>query len=170
MTLRSAATRAEPPQASPNLPVFATRPLFTLRAELADILDLGVTPMGHRRVINIEGGAFRGERLSGTVLRGGADWQIVRTDGTADLDARYTLRTDTGDLVQVTSQGVRHGPPEVMARLARGEDVDSKLYYMRTVMRFEASAPALVWLTRILALAHGKREANAVVLDVHEIL
>ena len=148
-----------------------TRPLIRLvRAELADIVDVGVTPMGHRRVVNILGGHFEGDLLSGTVLPGGADWQWVRTDGTIDLDARYTLKTDAGELIQVTSQGLRTASPEVLARLARGEDVDPSLYYFRTVMRFETSAPALLPLTRMLAVAYGRRTRNAVELRVDEIL
>lgn len=148
-----------------------TRPLIRLvRAELADIVDVGVTPMGHRRVVNILGGHFEGDLLSGTVLPGGADWQWVRTDGTIDLDARYTLKTDAGELIQVTSQGLRTASPEVLARLARGEDVDPSLYYFRTVMRFETSAPALLPLTRMLAIAYGRRTRNAVELRVDEIL
>ena len=149
----------------------ATRPLIRLlRAELADILDLGQTPMGHKRVVNILGGSFEGEKLSGVVLPGGADWLLVRTDGTIELDARYTLRTNAGELVQVTSQGMRSGPPEVLARLGRGEDVDPSQYYFRTVMRFETSAPGLLYLTRMLAVAYGRRTKNAVELKVDEIL
>jgi len=148
-----------------------TRPLIRLlRAELADIVDVGVTPMGHRRVVNIQGGHFEGDLISGTVLPGGADWQWVRTDGTIDLDARYTLKTDAGELIQVTSQGLRTASPEVLARLGRGEDVDPALYYFRTVMRFETSAPALLPLTRLLAVAYGRRTRNAVELRVDEIL
>ena len=148
-----------------------TRPLLRLlRAELADIVDVGVTPMGHRRVINILGGHFEGDRLAGVVLPGGADWQWIRSDGTLDLDARYTLKTHQGDFIQVTSQGLRTGPPDVLARLAAGEDVDPSLYYFRTVMRFEASAPSLLWLTRLLAVAYGRRTRNAVELRVDEIL
>ena len=148
-----------------------TRPLIhLLRAELADIVDVGVTPMGHRRVVNIQGGHFEGDLISGTVLPGGADWQWVRTDGTIDLDARYTLKTDAGELIQVTSQGLRTASPDVLARLGRGEDVDPALYYFRTVMRFETSAPALLPLTRLLAVAYGRRTRNAVELRVDEIL
>jgi hypothetical protein len=146
------------------------RPLFELHADLAEILDLGQTPVGHRRVINIVGGHFAGERLRGEVLRGGADWQIVRPDGVAELDARYTLRTEDGALIQVTSQGVRHGPPETIARLMRGEEVDPREYYFRTLMRFETSAPAALFLNRLLAIAFGKRTANAVDLRVEELL
>ncbi len=148
-----------------------TRPLIRLlRAELADIIDVGLTPMGHRRVVNIRGGHFEGDLVSGIVLPGGADWQWVRTDGTIDLDARYTLKTDAGELIQVTSQGLRTASPEVLARLGRGEDVDPALYYFRTVMRFETSAPALLPLTRLLAVAYGRRTRNAVELRIDEIL
>ncbi len=148
-----------------------TRPLIRLlRAELADMVDVGLTPMGHRRVVNIQGGHFEGDLISGTVLPGGADWQWVRTDGTIDLDARYTLKTDAGELIQVTSQGLRTASPEVLARLGRGEDIDPALYYFRTVMRFETSAPALLPLTRLLAVAYGRRTRNAVELRVDEIL
>ena len=149
----------------------ATRPLIRLlRAELADIVDVGFTPMGHRRVVNILGGHFEGDRLSGSVLPGGADWQWVRSDGTIDLDARYTLKTDQGELIQVTSQGLRTASPEVLAQLARGEDLDPERYYFRTVMRFETSAPSLLYLTRLLAVAYGRRTPNAVELRIDEIL
>ena len=146
------------------------RPLFELRADLAEPLDLGHTPVGHRRVINIVGGEFTGDRLKGRVLPGGADWQVIRTDGVAVLDARYTLRAEDGALVQVTSQGVRRGPPEVIAKLARGEDVDPGEYYFRTVMRFETGAPSLAFLNGILAIAFGRRAPSAVHLWVEELL
>jgi hypothetical protein len=104
------------------------------------------------------------------VLPGGADWQIVGADGTLDLHARYTLESDAGALVQVESKGMRHAPPEVLTRLANGEDVDPSLYYFRTAMRFETAHPDTLWLNRILAIAKGAREKNAVRLDVYEVL
>jgi hypothetical protein len=103
------------------------------------------------------------------VLPGGADWQIIRADGAADIQARYTLETDAGARILVSSEGLRHGPPDVMARLAKGDKVDPALYYFRTVLRFETSDPSVDWLNRILALAHGEREARAVRLDVYEV-
>ncbi|MBZ0138638.1 MAG: DUF3237 domain-containing protein [Pseudorhodoplanes sp.] len=150
--------------------MISPQPLFRVRAELADILHLGATPYGERRVINILGGTVEGPRLRGTILPGGADWQIIRADGAADIRARYTIAAETGGLVLVNSEGLRHGPPEVMARLARGESLDSSLYYFRTVMRFETADPALDWLNRVLALARGAREARAVRLDVYQVL
>lgn len=143
--------------------------IFTIRAELAAITSLGRTPYGERRVVGILGGTVRGPKLTGRVLPGGADWQIVRSDGATDIQARYTIETEAGARIMVQSDGLRHGPPDVIARLARGENVDPALYYFRTVMRFETAAPEVDWLNRILALARGQREANAVRLDVFEV-
>jgi hypothetical protein len=150
--------------------MISQQPIFRVTAELADILRFGDTPWGERRVINILGGRVEGPRLAGKILPGGADWQIIRRDGVADIQARYTIETDAGALILVDSEGLRHGPPDVIARLGRGEPVDPALYYFRTVMRFETAAPELDWLNRILALARGAREANAVKLDVYEVL
>ena len=143
--------------------------IFTIRAELADIMTLGRTPYGERRVVGILGGRVSGPKLQGRILPGGADWQIVRADGAADIQARYTVETEAGARVMVQSNGLRHGPPEVLARLARGENVDPALYYFRTVMRFETADPQVDWLNRILALARGQREANVARLDVYEV-
>jgi hypothetical protein len=145
------------------------QPIFTIHAELEAAMNLGQTPYGERRVIGITGGTVSGERLNGRVLSGGADWQIIRSDGVADIQARYTVETDSGARILVTSDGLRHGPPDVMERLARGDSVDPVLYYFRTVMRFETADPAAGWLNRILALASGQREARSVRLDVFEV-
>jgi len=150
--------------------MISPEPIFRIHAELAEILHLGATPYGDRRVINILGGRVEGARLNGRILPGGADWQIVRPDGAADLRARYTIESDGGARILVASDGLRHGPPDVIARLARGETVDPALYYFRTAMRFETSDPALAWLNRIIALARGAREARAVRLEVFEVL
>jgi hypothetical protein len=145
-------------------------PIFTIHAELAAIMNLGATPYGERRIIDIVGGVVRGPKFNGRVLSGGADWQIIRADGVADIQARYTLESDTGSRVLVSSEGLRHGPKEVLEALAKGDKVDPSLYYFRTVMRFETSGADTDWLNRILAIAYGQREARAVRLDVYEVL
>jgi Protein of unknown function (DUF3237) len=150
--------------------MISREPIFRIQAELADILQFGPTPLGERRVINILSGRVEGPRLKGRILPGGADWQLIRADGAADIKARYTIEAEGGGLILVSSEGLRHGPPAVMARLARGEAVDAKDYYFRTLMRFETGDPALAWLNRILAIARGAREARAVRLDVFEVL
>ena len=150
--------------------IISDAPIFTVQAELDAILSLGNTPYGERRVIGIRDGTVSGPKLNGRILAGGADWQIVRADGAADIQARYTIETDKGARILVSSDGVRHGPSAVLESLARGDRVDPGLYYFRTVMRFETADPAVDWLNRILALARGQREARSVRLDVYEVL
>jgi len=149
--------------------MLGAQPIFTIHAELEPIMNLGHTPYGERRVIGIAGGAVRGAKLNGRILPGGSDWQIIRADGAADIQARYTIESDTGARILVYSAGLRHGPPEVMAQLAKGDNVDPSLYYFRTVLRFETADPSVDWLNRILGLARGQREARAVRLDVYEV-
>jgi hypothetical protein len=149
--------------------MLASGPIFSIRAELEAIINLGQTPYGERRMIGIIGGSVSGPKLNGRILPGGADWQIIRNDGAADIKARYAIETDAGELIMVASEGLRHGPPGVMERLMRGDNVDPRHYYFRTVMRFETAAPAIDWLNRILAIAKGQREPRAVRLDVYEV-
>ena len=150
--------------------MLGSQPIFTVVAELEAMLSLGRTPYGERRVIGITGGTVTGAKLKGRILPGGADWQIVRSDGAADIQARYMIESDRGARIMVDSKGLRHGPPEVLEKLARGDKVDPSLYYFRTAMRFETAEPALDWLNRILAVARGERQARAVRLDVYEVL
>jgi hypothetical protein len=149
--------------------MISAAPIFRIEAHLGEIVDAGTTPYGGRRTIEILGGRVDG-RLKGKILTGGADWQIIRSDGVADVQARYVIEADSGARVLVTSNGMRHGSPEVLAAITRGEAVDPSLYYFRTVMRFEVSDPALDWLNRIIGLARGVRERLAVKLDVYEVL
>lgn len=137
--------------------VIPVRPVLELiarvRATLGRPLELGRTPWGRRRVIPVAGGEFDGPRLSGIVLPGGADWQVVHDDGAASIDTRYTLECHDGALISVATRGVRHGPPEVLDRLARGERVDPTTYYFRVSIQYETSAPAYAWLNQVVAVA-----------------
>ena len=144
-------------------------PLLTAEITLAPPQELGDTPHGRRRVIAITGGRFRGEQLSGRVLPGGADWQLIRADGVAELDARYTLETEDRALIYVRNFGYRHGPADVIRRLTAGEPVDASLYYMRTTPRFETGAERYRWLNGLICVASGARRAAAVELEVYEV-
>ena len=144
-------------------------PLMHIEVDLAEVLELGKTSEGQRRMVAILGGSFSG-RIQGKVLPGGADWQLIRNDGIADISARYPLETEKGARIEVRSDGYRHGPPEVIARLAEGKDVDPGSYYFRTMMRFETADPDLIWLNGILAFSRGQRRATQVILEVFEIL
>ena len=145
------------------------QPLLRAEVTLAPPQELGDAPLGRRRIIPITGGSFRGEKLAGRVLPGGADWQVIRADGVAELDARYTLETDDRALIYVRNFGYRHGPAEVMQRLAAGEPVDPSLYYMRTTPRFETGAERYRWLNRIICVATGARRQSTVELEVFEV-
>ena len=116
---------------------------FEVRAEVAPPIEVGRTPRGTRRVVPIVGGTFEGGELKGRILAGGADWQLIHEDGFTQLDSRYTLETDAGDVIAVRNRGVRHAPPEVMARLLAGESVDPSLVYFATTPTFETAAPHL---------------------------
>lgn len=143
--------------------------LCALDVDVGELVSLGIGPVGERRRVEIIGGTFQGPRMRGTVVPG-ADWQLLRQDGVLDLEARYALRDETGALIHVLSQGMRHGPPEVMDRLARGEDVDPSSYVFRTVMRFETGAPALSFLNKTIAVATAERAARKVLLNAWAIL
>jgi Protein of unknown function (DUF3237) len=144
--------------------------LMNLSVDVGNVVSMGPGPVGERRVVGILGGSFEGSGLRGEVLPGGADWQIVRSDGVLDLDARYALREQAGGVVRVLSQGYRHGPAEVLEALGRGEDVDPAKYFFRTIMRFETGAPYLEWLNRTIAIATAKREAQRVLLSAYRLL
>jgi hypothetical protein len=144
--------------------------LMHLAVDVGDVVTMGAGPLGERRVVPILGGTFEGPRLRGDVVAGGADWQIVRKDGVLDLDARYALREHSGGMVRVLSQGYRHGPADVLAALADGEDVDPARYFFRTVMRFETGARELEWLNRTLAVARAERKSRKVLLEAYELL
>ena len=139
--------------------------LFQAVVEIDAPMNVGMTPLGERRIIPITGGHFEGERLAGEVLPGGADWQIVRADGSVLLEARYTLRTRDGALVYVRNRGVRSGPPDVLARLRAGEPVEPSSYYFRTTPTFETGAPQYAWLNDLVAICSAARAAHAVTLD-----
>jgi hypothetical protein len=150
---------ATPPAPAPGL-AFA----FELRATVAAPAELGQVASGRRRIVEITGGTFEGPGIKGKVRPGGADWQIVRADGFTELDTRYTIETDKGQLVYVQNAGMRHAPPDVMQKLLAGQQVDPNLVYFRTVPKFETSAPELQWLTRAIFVGTGERYPSEVVV------
>nr|WSX19100.1 DUF3237 domain-containing protein [Streptomyces tubercidicus] len=144
--------------------------LATFEVALDPILDLGDSRWGRRRVINIVGGTFEGPRLSGVILPGGADWQVLHPDGMASIDTRYTLRTHDGAHLYLSTNGVRHGPPEVLQRLAEGKPVDPAEYYFRLFCHFETGDERYRWLNRTLAVASGARTAETVRYEAYTLV
>jgi hypothetical protein len=135
---------------------------FEVRATVGAPMEVGAVAQGRRRIVPITGGTFAGPTLRGKVMPGGADWQIVRADGFTELDTRYTLETDKGQIVYVQNAGMRHAAPDVMKRLLAGESVDPAVVYFRTVPKFETASPDLQWLTRAVFVGLGERYPNDV--------
>jgi Protein of unknown function (DUF3237) len=141
---------------------------YRLEATLASPLELGQTARGRRRIVALTGGTFRGPKISGKLLAGAsADWQTVLPDGTVLADIRYILETDRGDLLYVQSRGIRHGGPEVLARLGRGEDVDPGEYTFRTSTEIETAASDLDWLNKGVFIGVGGRRAATVTYEIY---
>ena len=146
--------------------------VFEVRAEVAAPTVVGELPDGHvRRIIDILGGTFEGPGIRGRVVPGGADWQLIRTsDGFTDVDARYSLETDAGELIYVSNIGIRHAAPEIMKRLNAGETVDQSALYFRAVPKFETASPGLEWLMRSIFVATGERYPEGVVIRFFRVL
>jgi hypothetical protein len=144
--------------------------LCDLKVDVGEIVTIGPGPLGERRIVAILGGTFEGPQMRGTILEGGNDWQIVRADGVLDVDARYALREESGAAIRVVSQGYRHGPPDVLAAIGRGEKVDPSKYFFRSVLRFETGAPEFAWLNKTIAVAKAQRQARQVLLTAYRLL
>ena len=146
------------------------RHVFDIEAEVGPTRDLGAMPHGRRRFVPILGGSVRGPRLEAEVMPGGADWQYVRSDGVVELVARYSIKTVDGVEIAVTNRGLRRAAPDVMARMARGEAVDTALVYCRTVPQFEAPAGPYEWLNSSLFLCTAARLPAKIQVAVFEVL
>jgi Protein of unknown function (DUF3237) len=144
--------------------------IFAADVRVGAPLDLGDVGKGGRRIVPITGGEFSGADIRGIVVPGGADWQILRSDGVSELEARYTLQTDDGALILVRNLALRHGPPEVMAALAAGQPVAPGSYYFRGATFFETSAPRYAWMTRCIVVCSGEREPEGVKLKFYRVL
>jgi hypothetical protein len=151
-------------------PELRTQYAFTITAQIADVTTVGDVGHGVRRIIPITGGEVRGDKVNGNVLPFGADFQIIRPNELIDLEAKYAFETDDGAVVYVENKGIRFGPVELLQKLKRGEPVDPKLIYFRTVPRFETGHEKYRWLMEHIFVASAARHADRVVIDVHMVL
>src|SRR6185436_10315266 len=147
-----------------------SRFLMTLQVAVVGPQKIGAVPHGVRVTAPIASGQFEGPRLRGKVVPASGDWTLLRADGVLELDLRLTLETDDGALIHMTSFGLRHGPPEVIAAIGRGESVDPSTYYFRTTPRFDAGHPKYAFLNRLLAVSSGDRRADGPIYTIDEIL
>lgn len=145
--------------------------VYEARGELEPPRQIGETYDGTRRIIPVVGGGrVEGPRIAGRLIGNSADWQWTRHDGVTVADAIYAIETDDGVVIQIRNRGLRHGPPEVMARLAAGEEVDPAEYYFRTVPEFIAPNGAYEWLNRSIFICAGARYPLGIRLWVWRVL
>lgn len=152
------------------MPELKSEYLLTYTVTVDTLHDVGPVPFGTRHVDMLGRGTFEGPRLRGEVLPGGMDMKTLRSDGAMTPNVRMVLKTDDGALIFMHYQGVRHGSPEVMARIARGEVVPPSEYYLRNTPYFETSAPKYDLLNRIVAVGIGRRMPDHAAYDVFQIL
>lgn len=131
--------------------------------------EVGQPLRGLRRLIPILGGEANGHGWTARVLPGGADFQLLVSDRLAELDARYVMETDAGDMIYVQNRAVRSGPADLMARLVRGEPVDPSQIYFRCSPSFETASPALAWITERMFVGSGARHPDRVVMQFYEL-
>lgn len=162
----SAASAAEAAPAPPLRSQF----VFEARVTVGQPQVINQGPYGLRRIVPITGGSVAGPGIKGTIVPGGADWQFVRPDGVIDIHARYTLKLEDGTLVLVENRGLRHAPPAVMERIAKGEAVPATDYYFRTTAQFEAPVGGKYdWLNRAVFIGVAERQPGAAVLRFYRI-
>ena len=152
-----------------ELPVPSLRWFCDLEVELGPIREMGEGRAGRRRIIPIIGGTAKGDGFQGRVMNLGADWQTLLSANLADLDTRYAIETDDGAVIEIINKGYRHGSPEIVARLAAGEDVDPSEYYMRTSARLESGDPRYQWLNNMIFVGVGAWQASRVLMTLYVV-
>lgn len=143
--------------------------LYTSEFDLGPAVDAGLSPRGLRRAVPILSGRFEGPRLSGKVLPGGIDWQLVRMDGAVEAEATYALETDRGGKILVRNTGLLTAPAAVLGLLAIGEVPDPHSYYFRTHAVFETGDDDIAWINRIVAVGSAEIRKNQVVVSIYRV-
>jgi len=152
-----------------ELPLPILNRFCTLEVEVGPVRILGGGRFGERRVIPIIGGRVSGARISGVIQAGGADWQTVSAAGMVEMNARYTFETGDGAIIEIKNYGFRHGPANIMRRLAAGETVPAQSYYMRSTATLETGHPDYAWVNGMMFVGTGARNAALVQIDLYSV-
>ncbi|MEJ8566478.1 DUF3237 domain-containing protein [Elongatibacter sediminis] len=143
--------------------------LFTLRALVGESQTANQGPYGDRRYMPVSGGEFTGKHLSGTLLPGGADCQLVRTDHVAELDVRIMLQENDGTRFLLRGLGLRHAYPKALQRPGKNDTTEPPGIYFRQSFHFECPPGDHAWLNGILAIGTGHRDEQGVLIEVFEV-
>ena len=146
-----------PPKDTPQLE-FALQ----LRVTLGEAFSIENTQHGRRTVIPITGGTFEGPLLKGTILNGGADYQL-NAENRTELEAIYCIKTDDGVYIHVRNRGI----------IANGKDANGKpTFYFKAAPQFEAPADSRYgWLNNALFVCAPEwtKEFQGIVLNVWKV-
>jgi hypothetical protein len=159
---KPAATKAADP-----LDAIHTEFAFEAKVTIAPVVTVGESSYGLRRLIPITGGSFKGPRIQGEVVPGGADYQILRPDGVTSVEAKYTLRASDGALIYVVNRGI-----VVRDATAQGH-ANLLISYVRTAPEFEAPFGPHDWLNKSLfvgTLDGSNAAAGYVVIRVYRVV
>jgi hypothetical protein len=147
-----------PPKDTPQLE-FALQ----LKVTLGQAFSIENTQHGRRTVIPITGGTFEGPGIKGTIINGGADYQLANAQGRTELEAIYCIKTDDGVYIHVRNRGI----------IAGGQDADGKpTFYFRAAPQFEAPADSKYgWLNNALFVCAPEfsQQFQGIVLNVWKI-
>lgn len=143
--------------------------VFTIAARIGAPLGGAPGRNGTRRIIPITGGTIEGPRLKGRVLPGGADYELVRRDGSSAVEAHYGLEADDGTVIYIVNKGLFTAPAEVIARVDAGETVDPDAYYFRSAPVFDAPEGPHQWLSDRIFVADCRFTPQEVTISVHMV-
>jgi hypothetical protein len=152
------------------MPELKSNYIGELRIEVTGSYLLGDGPLGRRRLDRLDKGHFKGPKIEAEVVAGGMDLLLGGADGALRPDVRLILKLDDGGTLLVQYRGVRHGPPEVMQRIAQGEAVPRDAYTLRTALVFETASQKYDWMNRVVGVGVGRREPGAAIYEVYEVL
>jgi hypothetical protein len=130
--------------------------LYDMHVDLEPPQAIGATPAGTRQIFVVKGGTFEGPELKGTVLPGGGDWALMRTDGAVQLDVRATIQTDDDALIYAAYSGLIVATMEQFGLLMGGGDVPISEYYFYTNPMFQTASEKYAWLNQRIAIGRGK--------------
>jgi hypothetical protein len=150
--------------------VLETKYVFSLAIKVGAPIVAGDLGHGIRRIIPVLGGEISGQGIKGTIFPVGADFQIIRSNGFTELEAKYAFEMDDGAIVYIENVGIRFGPKELLDRIAGGETVDPASIYFRSVPKFETGSEKYRWLMENLFIGVGARHPDRVEIDVHQVL
>lgn len=149
--------------------------LFKVLAQVEKPIVVGQDSKNGRRQLipvpsgTVEGTDLQGNPISGVVLPGAVDSQVIRPDGKCELSARYGVQLSDGRSFYIENNGIRTVPEEYVPRVLRGEFVDPSLYYFATTPRFEAYDDSLRWLENYVFLCKAVRKPDVVEISYYVV-